>query len=110
MLGSLREVLEEIYDSIVEYGSVFAQILLALVFDLGGVFAGFLLAYSLSRILNISWALALYPIVLSTRGALTGIYCGRLSTSLHIGTILPRFLRNTEEFWLLRGAMVFLLF
>ena len=52
------------------------------------------------------WVIALYPIVLSTRGALTGIYCGRLSTGLNIGSIKPRFRGNTETLWMLRAALV----
>ena len=80
--------------------------MLALLFDLGGLGAGLLVSTNLGVVLAAPWIIALYPIVLSKRGALTGIYCGRLSTGLHIGSIKPRFRGNTEELWMLRGALI----
>jgi len=68
--------------------------------------AGFLVSSHLSVLLAAPWIVALYPIVLSKRGALTGVYCGRLSTGLHVGSIEPRFRGNTHVFWMLRGALV----
>ncbi len=50
---------------------------------------------------TIPWALVIYPGILSIRGAIGGLYCGRLSTALHLGTIRPRLFGNTEEAYVL---------
>jgi len=46
---------------------------------------------------RIPWALVIYPGILSIRGAIGGLYSGRLSTALHIGTIKPTLFNNTPE-------------
>jgi mgtE-like transporter len=46
---------------------------------------------------RIPWALVIYPGILSIRGAIGGLYSGRLSTALHIGTIKPTLFGNTRE-------------
>ena len=48
-----------------------------------------------------TWLLLLYPPLLSFRGTLGGIYSGRLSTSLHLGSMLPSLLKNSEEYYTL---------
>lgn len=50
---------------------------------------------------TIPWALVIYPGILSIRGAIGGLYCGRLSTALHLGTIKPRLFGNTDEAYVL---------
>jgi len=42
--------------------------------------------------------LVLIPPILELRGNLFGVFCGRLSTALHLGTIEPRFRGNTSTF------------
>lgn len=59
------------------------------------------MAYSLGVFDRIPWALVIYPGILSMRGAIGGLYSGRLSTALHLGTIKPRILGNTEESYVL---------
>jgi mgtE-like transporter len=77
------------------------QALFSLLFDLGGLIAGGFVAYSLGIFDRIPWALVIYPGILSMRGAIGGLYSGRLSTALHLGTIKPRILGNTEESYVL---------
>lgn len=43
----------------------------------------------------------IYPGILSIRGAIGGLYSGRLSTALHLGTIKPTLFNNTRESGLL---------
>lgn len=54
---------------------------------------------------NYSWLLLLYPPLLSFRGTLGGIYSGRLSTSLHLGNMLPSILNNSEEYYTLLAVI-----
>jgi len=54
------------------------------------------------------WAIAVYPAMLSARGVIGGLLSGRLSTGLHIGTVLPRFFGNTKSFYALLHAIVVL--
>lgn len=77
------------------------QALFSLLFNFTGLFAGGLVASSLGLFDRIPWALVIYPGILSIRGAIGGLYSGRLSTALHLGTIKPRLLGNTEEAYVL---------
>ncbi|HDI74966.1 MAG: hypothetical protein DRJ52_02375 [Thermoprotei archaeon] len=81
------------------------QSFLGLLADAGGLLAGFMLAYFVSFFLQIRWALAAYPGVLSLRGVVNGIFCGRLSTGLHLGTIRASFRDNTEDFYTLLASV-----
>ena len=78
-----------------------AQALFSLLFNFTGLFAGGLVAYNLGIFDTIPWALVIYPGILSIRGAIGGLYSGRLSTALHIGTIKPRLFGNTDEAYVL---------
>jgi mgtE-like transporter len=78
-----------------------AQALFSLLFNFTGLIAGGLVAYSLGMFDTIPWALVIYPGILSIRGAIGGLYCGRLSTALHLGTIKPRLFGNTDEAYVL---------
>ncbi|HJW66103.1 MAG TPA: magnesium transporter [Candidatus Bathyarchaeia archaeon] len=52
------------------------------------------------------WALAVYPAILSAKGVIHGLLSGRLGTALHLGTIYPRFSKNTKSFYTLISATV----
>ncbi len=60
-----------------------------------------MIAYNLHLFDTIPWALVIYPGILSIRGAIGGLYAGRLGTALHLGTIKPRLFGNTEEAYVL---------
>jgi mgtE-like transporter len=77
------------------------QALLSLLFNLGGLVAGGFIASSLGVFESVPWALIVYPGILSIRGAIGGLYSGRLSTALHLGLIKPRLIGNTEEAYVL---------
>jgi mgtE-like transporter len=86
---------------------MFKQTTLAYSFDIAGLIAGFLIAYQLNIFEHYSWALALYPALISTR-IINGLLSGRLSTGLHLGTINPQFSSNTKTFRKLIHGMVVL--
>lgn len=77
------------------------QALFSLLFNLGGLFAGGLIAFNIGIFDKIPWALVIYPGILSIRGAIGGLYAGRLGTALHLGTIKPRLFGNTEDAYVL---------
>jgi mgtE-like transporter len=74
----------------------------------GGLLAGFMIALQLDIFTNTSWAIALYPAVISVKAIITGLLTGRLSTALHLGTVYPRFFGNTKSFYKLIRAMIVL--
>jgi len=86
---------------------MFKETTLAYLFDVFGLFAGFLIAYQLNVFRLSPWALALYPSLISTR-VISGLLSGRLSTALHLGTIYPRFAGNTKSFHKLIHAIIVL--
>lgn len=87
------------------------QSILSLTFNLGGILAGLTVAASLGVFSREFWIIALYPGILSMRGVIGGLFSGRLSTSLHLGTIKTTlFGRNTRSFYLLWGAIAVLAF
>ena len=73
------------------------QALFSLLFNFTGLVAGGVVAYNLGIFDTIPWALLIYPGILSIRGAIGGLYAGRLSTALHLGTIKPRIFKNTNR-------------
>jgi mgtE-like transporter len=87
------------------------QSLLSLVFNLGGIITGLTVAASLGLFLREPWIITLYPGIISLRGVIGGLFAGRLSTGLHLGTI-PASLSgsNTKRFYLLWGSIIFLTF
>jgi mgtE-like transporter len=84
----------------------FREALIAYSFDIGGILAGFIVASQLNIFERSPWIIAVYPAILSARGVISGLFCGRLSTALHIGTIYPRFLGNTKSFYKLFETIV----
>jgi mgtE-like transporter len=77
-------------------------------FNLVGVAAGAIIA-SFSGLFKLApWVILVYPSVVSARGVIGGLFCGRLSTALHLGTMQPGFLGNTKSFYLLFRAIVVL--
>ena len=83
------------------------QSLLSLSSNLGGILAGtFIVLYFNVFTRTPIWTLALLPGILSIRGAIGGLFSGRLSTGLHLGTVKPSYAENTREFYLLFYAIV----
>jgi len=82
------------------------QSILSLSFNFGGLVAGVFLASSLDVFSITPWALLLFPGILSVRGAIGGIFSGRLSTALHLGTVKATFPKNTKYFYLLFYAII----
>jgi len=87
--------------------SLFKETSAAYLFDVAGLIAGFLVAYQLGVFQLTPWALALYPALISTK-VISGLLSGRLSTALHLGTIFPRFTKNTRSFYKLIDAVIVL--
>lgn len=86
------------------------QSLLSLSFNLGGILAGTFVALYLNVFSLAPWTLALFPGILSIRGAIGGLFSGRLGTGLHVGTVKPSYTGNTKDFYLLFYATVTLSF
>ncbi len=87
------------------------QSVLSLSPNIGGIFAGLIVVVALELFTHELWVIALYPCVLSMRGVIGGLFSGRLSTGLHLGTIPTRlFGENTKRFHLLWGSIVVLAF
>jgi len=82
--------------------------LIALSFNFGGILAGFIVASQFNVFQLSPWAVAIYPAILTARGVVSGLFSGRLSTALHLGTIFPRFRGNTDEFYLLFKSVIVL--
>ena len=80
----------------------------AYAFDLGGIVAGFIVAYQLGIFRSAPWTIAMYPAVLGAKGVIEGLLSGRLSTALHLGTVHPRFSGNTKSFYNLIEASIVL--
>jgi mgtE-like transporter len=86
--------------------SAFRETMLAFTFDLGGLIAGFVVAYQLGIFDRFPWAIAVFPAVLAAKGVISGLLSGRLGTALHLGTVHPRFFNNTRSFYNLIHATV----
>ncbi|MHA1309573.1 MAG: magnesium transporter [Candidatus Helarchaeota archaeon] len=84
---------------------IFKETFLSLIFDLGGLIAGAIMGYYVSLISVKTWAIAIYPIVLTGRGALNGILGGKLSTGLHLGLINTNIKKNTKYFYSLLASL-----
>jgi mgtE-like transporter len=87
---------------------MFKETFTTCLFDIGGLIAGFLIAWQLHVFELAPWVIALYPAVVSVKGVISGILTSRLSTQLHLGTIYPKFFGNTKNFRKLIDAMVVL--
>ncbi|MCW4048535.1 MAG: magnesium transporter [Candidatus Bathyarchaeota archaeon] len=75
-------------------------------FNLVGIIAGSILAGSYENISQIPWALLIFPGLLIVRGSIGGLFSGRLSTALHLGTIKPVVSENTKDAYLLYAAII----
>ncbi|MFH2112074.1 MAG: magnesium transporter [Candidatus Bathyarchaeota archaeon] len=95
VMGSMK--LRQVYESLV-----------SLSFNLTGLIAGALLASSHGLFSEFSWAIVLYPGILSMRGALGGLFSGRISTALHLGTIRPTLKDNTKSAYNLLNSIIVL--
>jgi len=82
------------------------EALTAFSFNIGGILAGFIVASQLNVFQLSPWAIAVYPAILTARGVISGLFSGRLSTALHIGTIHPRLRGNTKCFYMLFKSII----
>jgi len=88
------------------FAGALRQSVVAMAFNILGIVAGTTIAYQLGLFGLNPWVIALYPPILSARGVIAGLFCGRLSTGLHLGTVKSRFHGNTKSFHLLYKAIV----
>ena len=89
---------------------IFREALAGYAFDIGGIIAGTIIAFQLDVFSISPWSIAVYPAILSARGIIGGLFSGRLSTALHLGTIFPRIFKNTKDFHMLFNAVITLTF
>ncbi|NHI91278.1 MAG: hypothetical protein EAX96_02160 [Candidatus Lokiarchaeota archaeon] len=76
----------------------FRQSLIALILVPFGLIAGIFISTLNPILSSVPWIFIVFQPFLSNIGNLGGIYCGNLSTSLHLGLIEPRILNNTKVF------------
>lgn len=93
-----------------KFSTSLGQSLLSLFFNVGGMLAGVLLALSFDVFALAPWTFVLYPGILSVRGAIGGLFSGRLGTGLHLGTVRYSYTKNTRYFYLLQHVVVTLTF
>lgn len=86
----------------------FREALIAFSFNVGGIIAGFMVAYQFDVFQLSKWALAIYPGILTVKGLISGLLSGRLGTALHVGTVHPRLFGNTKNFYLLFKSVIVL--
>jgi len=95
---------------IIEILSSVGESLLSLSFNTSGLVAGGILALYLDVFSIRPWTIVLFPSILSVRGAIGGLFSGRMSTALHLGTIKASYTNNTKSFSLLLASIVTLAF
>jgi len=81
-----------------KFRGVFKQSLVSLAVDLGGLLAGAIVATNLDLVQMARWTIMLYPAIVSIRGTIGGVYTGHFSTGLHLGSMKPCLLGNTEDY------------
>lgn len=94
--------------SLGKVGRTYRESLMAFAFNLVGIVAGTTVALQLGLFQVVPWAIAVYPAMVSARGVIGGLLSGRLSTALHVGTVQPKFFKNTKTFYALLHAVVML--
>lgn len=82
------------------------QSLFSLSFDIIGLLTGTLFVLYILSVDAAPWVIALFPGILSVRGAIGGLFSGHLGTGLHLGTIKPVFTKNTKEFGTLLRVII----
>jgi len=80
----------------------------AIIFNIGGLFAGRSAVLLQNLKDNIPWIFLIYPLLLTVRGDINGILTGKLGTALHLGTIYPSWKRRTDKLFHLIGLLLFL--
>lgn len=80
----------------VAFVSVFKETLGSHLIGLGGLVAGFIIAWQLGLFRSAPWVFALYAVVLIGKIVLNGVLTGRLNTALNVGTVSPKFKGNLK--------------
>ena len=91
-----------------DYIKSLAESFLSLSFNITGLIAGFLLSSYFNVFNSFPWTFILYPGILSVRGAIGGLFSGRLSTGLHLGIYEPSLRNNTKDAYLLFNTITVL--
>ncbi len=72
-----------------------------------GLVAGIIFAMFYTNLIRFrSWSIAIYPTVLTSKGAINGILAGRLSTGLHVGLIKPSLTKNTRYYHVILSSQL----
>ena len=93
----IKNLLKNIAKSF-ENAKIFRESFSALLFGLGGLLAGSLILSFKSLIFLRPWIIVMYPLVLSSRGAINGVLSGKIGTGLHTRLIEPNFRKNTRYY------------
>jgi mgtE-like transporter len=106
MWKNLHDQLPQLRGKIQPHIKGITQSTSAQAFNLLGIIAGSILAESYGIFQEHPWALLVFPGLLSNRGAIGGLFSGRLSTGLHLGTIRPQIRGNTREAQYLLSSVI----
>ncbi len=88
----------------------FLETLTSLSFDVFGLIAGYITSLVAFLVVSMPWILIIYPPLLTVRGNVSGIFSGRLTTSLHMGLVKPTIRKNTKYFYSLSYSVFFMSF
>ena len=89
-----------------EFKRTLWQSVLSFQFDVLSLVPGLIFAASVVELGNLPALVVLYPVFLSSRGALGGILSGKLSTALNVGWVRPSLRGNTSYYWALLASQM----
>ncbi|MEM1549466.1 MAG: magnesium transporter [Candidatus Methanomethylicia archaeon] len=86
----------------------FLQCAFALSFSSGGLLSGRVVSNLSPLMILYHWVVALFPVVLTIRGDVAGVFTGNLTTMLNIGRIKASWRNNTIDFYSLIRVSILL--
>lgn len=86
----------------------FLQCMFALSFSCGGLFSGRVVSALSPLMVLHHWVVALFPVVLTVRGDVSGVFTGNLTTMLNIGRVKASWRNNTSDFYSLIRVSILL--
>jgi mgtE-like transporter len=107
--SAIKISLEESYQlvqSFARFKRSLKQSFFGLSFIIGSLFAGLILVKFSDLFSSTQWIFIIYPTILSMRGVIGGVFSGRLTTGLHLGTIKASLTENTRIFYMLLSATI----
>lgn len=86
----------------------FLQCTFALSFSSGGLLSGRVVSNLSPLMISYHWVVALFPVILTIRGDVAGVFTGNLTTMLNVGRIRASWRNNTMDFYSLIRVSILL--